>query len=152
MENTSAIKLWKAFQEKYPSYKEAEMPPIDHFCDNELDANVCAELVLEGKKVGTCGALISYEKDNVPLPQKGNLWIITDWFGEAKCIIETQKTFLCKFNEVDEAWAKMEGEGDLSLAYWQRVHRAFFTRELSEKGLSFSEDLELFCEVFKRVF
>lgn len=34
------------------------------------------------------------------------------------------ETFI-PFNKVDKQHAYLEGEGDLSLAYWRRVHEAF---------------------------
>ncbi|MBR2511024.1 MAG: ASCH domain-containing protein, partial [Alphaproteobacteria bacterium] len=34
----------------------------------------------------------------------------------------------CRFCDIDDAWAKIEGEGDLSLAYWRTVHIDFFNK------------------------
>ena len=42
------------------------------------------------------------------------------------------------FSEVDADFAATEGEGDGSLAYWQRAHKAFFGRECQRLGREFS--------------
>lgn len=54
-------------------------------------------------------------------------------------------------NEVTEEFAVAEGEGDLTYNYWRDTHIQFFTKELSELGLSFSEDMLLVCERFKLI-
>lgn len=41
-------------------------------------------------------------------------------------------------------FARKEGEGDLSLEYWQKEHQRFFTSEGH-----FSEDMELIAEEFE---
>ncbi|PXM28036.1 ASCH domain-containing protein, partial [Klebsiella variicola] len=44
------------------------------------------------------------------------------------------------------AFARKEGEGDLSLEYWKREHQRFFSCEGH-----FSEDMELIAEEFEVV-
>jgi len=61
------------------------------FCDNEKDANECAELVVKGIKQATAGSLWSYEQENETLPNVGQLYIITNWKEQAKAIIEITK-------------------------------------------------------------
>ena len=52
---------------------------------------------------------------------------------------------------MDAALAAREGEGDLSLAYLQRVHRDFFEKELAPYGERFDEGMEPIFEEFERV-
>ncbi len=144
--------LWDKFIKEFPEYANEPMPAVDHFCNNEKDANECAKLVVEGKKIGTCGALISYEKSNTSIPKIGDLWIITDWDKNAVCIIKTTQIEPKKFSEIDKKWAETEGEGDLSLAYWKRVHWDFFTKELQQYNEKPSEDMVLICETFEKIF
>ena len=59
---------------------------------------------------------------------------------------------LIPFCQVDAALAAREGEGDLSLAYWQRVHRDFFEKELAPYGERFDEGMELIFEEFELVY
>lgn len=51
---------------------------------------------------------------------------------------------LIRFNEVDEEFARDEGEGDLTLQYWQEAHKAY-----TERHTTFSEDMLFVCERFK---
>lgn len=50
---------------------------------------------------------------------------------------------LIRFNEMSPELAALEGEGDLSLAYWQSAHQAFFEREGT-----WAPDMELVYEEF----
>ena len=85
------------------------------------------------------------------MPEVGELSIITDWSGKAKCIIKTVVLETVPFNEVTEAFAAAEGEGDKTLGYWRKVHQEVFSQELSELGLKFSEDMPVLCETFEVV-
>ena len=115
------------------------------------DPDGLAELVLQGKKRATCSAALFYTLENEPLPQEGAYSVILDGQDRAVCIIRTTRVWRCRFCDVPVGHAWLEGEGDRSLAYWRQVHRDFFTGELAEVGLTFSEDLELICEEFERI-
>jgi len=87
-------------------------------------ADELAALVRQGIKTATCSALMGYEKDETPLPQKGDLSIVLDGNGNPVLVIETVSVVILPFNEVSEQFAFEEGEGDRSLAYW--LTRAIF--------------------------
>ena len=122
------------------------------FCDNEKDANELVNLVLVGKKKATSSAYELYEKENEAIPKLGAYSVITDWSGKAHCVIKTTKVDVIPFNEVSEEFAYKEGEGDLSLEYWKRVHWDCFERELELSGLSASEAMLVVCEEFELVY
>ena len=56
------------------------------------------------------------------------------------------------YNEVDEEFARTEGEGDLSLRYWREAHQIFFSRVLPKIGKEFSVEMPLVCENFKLIY
>lgn len=56
----------------------ADPPAADHFCDNEPCANELGDLVRQSIKTAICGLLWSYEAEGEPLPQPGDLSIVTD--------------------------------------------------------------------------
>lgn len=122
-----------------------------HFCNTQTAADELAELVLKGEKGATATAVWSLEADGDPFPQVGELSIITNWCGEAKCIIKTVLLETVPFHEVTEDFAASEGEGDKTLDYWKRVHREVFTQELTELGLKFSDNMPVLCETFEVV-
>jgi uncharacterized protein YhfF len=123
-----------------------------HFCDNQADADELAQLVLDGRKRATAGALWSYEDEDEAVPQPGDVNVITDWSGEGRCIIQTRAVEVVPFDEVTDEFAAAEGEGDGTLAYWREAHRAAFSREFEGTEHSFRSDMPVVCERFEVVF
>jgi uncharacterized protein YhfF len=109
------------------------------FGDGTALADELAVLVLEGRKRATCWAAA----DGM-LSEVGKRMVMLDGAGRPRAVIETVELELRHFGEIDAAFARDEGEGDLTLAYWQNAHRNYFTR----KG-QFAEDMLLWCERFK---
>ena len=116
------------------------------------DADYLGNLVKDGIKTATTSLYSLYELDGDELPKVGDYSIILDSKDEALCIIKTTKVYIEKFSNVSSSYAYKEGEGDKSLYYWKKVHRAFFTEELKEYGLEFNEQMELVLEEFEVVF
>ncbi|MBG6233510.1 uncharacterized protein YhfF [Pedobacter sp. CAN_A7] len=144
--------LWKTFLKENPENKLKKEPISFYFCDNENDANECAELVVKGIKQATATSLWWYEKNNERLPKVGDQYIITDWNGNARAIIETTRITLTPYNEITTEFVRIEGEGDKSLEYWKKVHLAYYTREMEPYGENFTEDMIIICEHFKTIY
>lgn len=111
------------------------------FGDSPEMADKLLDLVIRGRKTATSWAAVRGVLDGEKV---GARMEIKDGKGKSKVIIETTELTCKKFNEVDEDFAKDEGEGDLSLEYWRKEHEAYFKR-----GGTFSEDMELYCQRFK---
>lgn len=79
------------------------------------------DLVVSGKKCATCSL---YYGDN-KMSKPGDINIIYNSKNE-QIKIEITDVQKRRFCDIDEAWAIKEGEGDLSLSYWQNVHEEFF--------------------------
>ena len=116
------------------------------------DAEALTGLVLEGKKTATCSPLVLFELKGESLPQPGEYSILLDSKSEAHCITRTTKVYTVPFSKVTAEQAAREGEGDLSLDYWRKVHRDFFSQLLKRFGLAFDEDLEVVFEEFTKVY
>lgn len=129
-----------------------EKPISDAFCDNEKDTNELAELVNKGIKRATAGALWSYQKTGRKIPEVGGYFIVTDWPGNAVCVVKTTKVTIIPFNQISEEHAYIEGEGDRSLAYWRRVHIEFYNNEFKDLGLKFEESMPIVFEEFEKIF
>ena len=108
-----------------------------------------AELVVKGIKTGTASLNYWYETKGERKPEPGDYSVILDSKGDAYCVIQTVKVYIKPFKEVSAEHAFKEGEGDLSLAYWRKVHEEFFGDELKDEELKFSEDLEVVLEEFE---
>jgi uncharacterized protein YhfF len=99
------------------------------------------ELVLAGTKTASCGALSMY---NGVIPKAGDRCVLLNGAGEPRCVIEDLEVVVQRFDEVTEAFALLEGEGDY--ATWRAAHEGFF----AEHG-GFSPDMTVVCERFRVV-
>ncbi|MGG6176872.1 ASCH domain-containing protein [Pantoea allii] len=115
------------------------------FGDSPEMANALATLVLTGKKIATCSSLQGWYEDDVK-PQPGSYSIILNGADKPVCVIRTTGLFVTRFDRVTPEMAMMEGEGDLSLEYWQREHQRYFQR-----NGGFSTEMELIFETFQLV-
>ncbi|MBQ6109899.1 MAG: ASCH domain-containing protein [Alphaproteobacteria bacterium] len=86
-----------------------------------FDNDELFDLVTCGKKRGTC---CLYENDE-SMSKVGDTNIIYNSKNE-QIKIKITNVCKCRFCDIDESWAIKEGESDMSLAYWQNVHMAFF--------------------------
>ncbi len=152
MDNSSARNMWGDYLDQHLEDAFHEAPKTIHFCDNEKDANECANLVKSGIKKATTDSLIGIQKREEKLPKIGDFTVITNWEGEAQCIVETTKVTLKPFFSVDDAYASKEGEGDKSLAYWRKVHWDYYSRELKNYNKKPSESMIVVCQEFNVVF
>jgi uncharacterized protein YhfF len=103
-------------------------------------------------KRATATSLWWFEKNDQPLPKTGDQAIVTDWYGTPKAVIETIKIEPTPYNEITPEFAEAEGEGDKSLEYWKRVHKAYYQREMEPHGENFQEDMLIICEYFKTIY
>lgn len=110
------------------------------------------DLVLKGVKTATASLSDLYPYFNEAVPEAGDYSVILDSKDEAVCIIRTVRTYVVPFGEVSEEHAHKEGEGDLSLEYWRRVHEEFFEECVKDTELSFDCDSKVLCEEFEVVF
>lgn len=151
--NASISRIWRSYLASIQQLPDdAPAPPAWHFCDNEDDANECLRLVLSGEKRATAPSVWELEAAGDPLPEVGDLNIITDWNGEARCIIRTTEVTILPFASVSAEHARLEGEGDGSLAYWREVHRAYYGRVLTGTNRAFDPQMPVVFEQFEVVF
>lgn len=142
----TAKEMWEIFSKE--NNLENEEYEVWAFGD---DSDKLAELTVNGIKTATCSAYYLYEKEGEELPKAGEYSVILNSRDEAVCVIKTVKVYIERFGNISEEHAYKEGEGDRSLEYWRKVHKDFFTKELDEVGVKFSDDIELVCEEFKVV-
>lgn len=151
--HASINKLWNAFLTEHSQNTESTaQPPAWYFCDNEADANICANLVLEGKKRATATSLWYFEQNQEPLPKVGDLDIVTDWNGVAQCIIRTTAVNLVAYKDITQRHAELEGEGDSSLEWWRDAHWAYYSREMAPKGEAPTEDMLIAFQEFECIY
>lgn len=147
----SVFKMWNDFVLLNPAYRDVKYTAW-YFCDNKKCADELAELVIKGEKRATASLNYWYESGREELPVKGNISIITDWDGIAKCIIKTKSVTVLPFKNADQEMAFKEGEGDKTLEYWRKAHISFFTRESEKEKIIFTEDSLIVFEEFEMIF
>ncbi|MEL6917425.1 MAG: ASCH domain-containing protein [Bacteroidota bacterium] len=152
MDNASARNMWGDYLDKHLEDAFVDAPKVVHFCDNEKDANICAELVSKGIKKATSHSLLGLQYRKESLPKLGDFVVVTDWKGKAKCIVKTTSVKLKPFFSIDEAYAKTEGEGDQSLDYWKKTHWDYYTRELEPFNRVPRDSMIVVCQEFEKVF
>ena len=125
--------------------------PITQFGLSAVDMDSTALEVLQGDKRATTGLHAYYRHDHEPLPQIGNRSMVQDSRGRDIAIIEVTRVEIRRYCDVDATYAAIEGEGDKSLAYWQRVHLAYFAAECRRIRVAWDEQQEVVLEYFKVV-
>ena len=112
------------------------------FGDSPDLANELLELVLSGTKCATCWA----ESQGLLSAEVGKMMVVLDGQGVPRAVLKTIELTKRSFDEVDEAFAYDEGEGDRSLQYWRLAHTRYFTR-LGR----YAPNMTLWCERFELV-
>ena len=153
-EHESVGAMWKAYLKTRGETPETSTKTYVswHFELDEAGAEKLVGLVLAGSKRGTASCLWALEEDGDELPAVGGYSIVTGWDGTARCIIRTTQVEVVPYQDVTEEFARQEGEGDGSLAYWQRVHIPFYEAECRRIGRKFTPDMPVVCEAFVVVF
>ena len=152
MENASARNMWGDFLDAHLEYAFVEAPRVIRFRDTQEDADTCLRLVKKGVKSAFCHSLLGLQYRKERLPKTGEFLVITNWEGQAKCIIRLTKVVLKPFFSIDAGYAQKEGEGDKSLEYWRTVYWDYFTRELEAFGRVPRDSMIVVCQEFEKVF
>lgn len=124
------------------------------FGDTEAMADELAQLVLEGKKTGTSSGYQLYflSGETEVLPQVGQIDIILDGREHPIGVIQNVTVDVLPFKEVSEEQAHKEGEGDLTLDYWRRVHINFWKSYYQENDITFNDETPVVYEEFKLIY
>lgn len=108
-------------------------------------------LLLAGKKTAFFTSWASYAIDQEPLPVSGELYVVLDRGGKARCVVETQEVQVVPFNEVTWSMAEKEGE-DENLGAWKSKKQEYLEDEGAVLGFDFTPDIKLVYQTFKVVY
>ena len=67
-------------------------------------------------------------------------------------MVEVTEVQVRPFDEVDEAFARDEGEGDRSLSWWREAHWRYFSRECARLGHQLSRTMPVICRRFRLLY
>ncbi len=114
--------------------------------------------ILRGEKTSTSGLLSDYERDGDAIPQAGDRQVVIDSELRPVAIIEMVEARVIRAGDVDEAFARDEGEGFESVADWREAHERFWhgyadeTRTyLGDPGWRVSDDTLIVAERFRLI-
>ena len=146
--SASALDLWSRFRAVNRDVRDDAEYQVWYFGNTPEMASELAELVLIGRKTATASlaATDAIKPDEAPFAYGYS--IVTDFYGEPVCVVQTVEIRHLPFAEVDAQFAFDEGEGDRSLSYWRSVHHEYFSREAALLGIDLDERSIVCCERF----
>lgn len=116
------------------------------------------ELVLAGAKTATAGLLVEMELDGETVPTPGMREAVIDADGRFVGEIETTECRILRMADVDDAFARDEGEGFTDAADWRAAHERFFGSYLAElrerlvdPTFALTDDTLIVCQRFRLV-
>lgn len=145
--------FWRRYLDSLPAvhpHRHAS-PDVFAFGDSNALADELAALVHAGRKRATASLPAEFSTLGQPLPEKGDLAIVTRADGMPVAVIELTEVRQVPFQAVDAAFAADEGEGDGTLEWWRTAHRAYFGRVAGRDGGTFDEATPVICQRFRVV-
>ncbi len=152
MKNTSAKRMWGDYLDHHLEYAFSGEPRIGPLGSTPDQAEQNLKLVLKGTKRSITHSLLGMQHRRENLPKIGDFTIVTDWEGEARCIVRTVAVHLKPFFNISPSYAKLEGEGNGTLEAWKKSHWDLFTEELKAYGRTPHDSMIVVCEVFDKVY
>lgn len=142
----------QAFLKRAQAALPNENIPDDLVCEQFGDSPELAQelldLILEGKKTATCGAVWEYEAEGISIPRPGDVWLTGDRDNKPTCLLRVETVNIVPFNHVTHDFSFLEGEDDRSHESWQREHERYFRRVLPKIGKDFDPSMDLVTVVF----
>lgn len=131
----AAEKMWREYLSSRSIVPEdAPGYVVECYGDNAALADELLHEVMHGSKRATSSLANEYAHYGEREPREGDHWIVCDGRGEPRIIQRVVSVQRSSFFDVPADFAAAEGEGDLSLEYWRRVHREFWTRTQAAIG------------------
>lgn len=120
------------------------------FGSHEIEQSYLADLV--NKEIKTATSSLNYY--NIKNPENksmvGEIWEIYDGLSNLICKVKVTNVSIIKFSEVDESFAIAEGDG--SYENWYNIHLDYYKDMIEGEGLIFTEDIELECVYFEKIY
>ena len=147
-------RYWNQYLDSLPAHvaRPAGYADSFYFGYRPEHAQEISPLVLNGTKTATGSLKWKIEAESRPLPQLGDLSVVTNGHDDPVCIIETVDVQTIPYDEVGEDFAYEGGEGDRSLTNWRRMYWNYIVHECARIGRAPSEKEPLVMERFQVVY
>ena len=104
-------------------------------------------LVLDGGKTATTALLAEFTDAGREPPAIGSRWALIDGRGREHGVVETVEIRVLRIADVDDDFARDEGEGDENAAQWREGHERFWRKHLPQIRLN--DETLVICERFR---
>jgi uncharacterized protein YhfF len=88
------------------------------------------DAVLRGEKTATAGLLEDYEAEGEEVDEPGTRCALLGYDDEPVAVVEVTEARVLPAAEIDEQFARDEGEGFESVEDWRLAHEQFFQRPI----------------------
>jgi uncharacterized protein YhfF len=143
--------FWQRFIAANPADASSVFVAAWGFGDSPEMADELLDLVIDGPKRATAGALADYVTDG-PVPTVGDLMVLLDGSSRPRAVIRTTDVRIGPLSSVDDQFAWDEGEGDRTRTWWLDAHTRFFQRWFAKVGREFHPDIDVVFERFELVY
>jgi uncharacterized protein YhfF len=107
------------------------LPPLElGYPRTELRRELVAA-VLDGRKTATAGLWSDYVAEGATLDSAGDRCVLLGYDDEPVAIVEITEARLLSAAEIDDRFARDEGEGFESVDDWRVAHEQFFGQEIT---------------------
>ena len=116
------------------------------------------DLVMAGTKTATAGLAVELELDNEIMPTPGFREAVIDADDRIVGVIETTECGVVRMADVDDQFARDEGEGFADAADWRAAHERFWNGyigelrgRLGDPAFTLTDDTPIICQRFRLV-
>jgi uncharacterized protein YhfF len=108
----------------------SECPPFELGYPRTDLRRQLVDAVLAGAKTATAGLLDEYEAEGEAVPSAGDRFLLEGFDNEPIAVVEVTEARVVPASEIDEQFARDEGEGFETVEDWRVAHETFFNRPL----------------------
>ncbi|MDG2480518.1 MAG: ASCH domain-containing protein [Alphaproteobacteria bacterium] len=109
-------------------------------------------MAADGQKCGTAHMKLQFDHETIPMRRPGDCWIVTTVAGDPLCVVRITGVTITPFEDVGDAFAASEGEGDLSVVHWRGAHINYFRDQCEKWGHTWHDAMPIVCESFELIY
>jgi uncharacterized protein YhfF len=143
----------EAFWEEYRHARGIPQQKYD-VCRMGSDADMANELlalILSGPKRATACLLHDVEAGDEVMARVGGHVVVLDGGDRPRAIWRTRTVDVKPLNQIDDAFAWDEGEGERTREDWLAMHKKYFSARAETEGFTFDESMPAVFERFTLV-
>jgi uncharacterized protein YhfF len=108
----------------------SELPPFELGHPRTELRRQLVDAVLRGEKTATAGLLAEYEAEGEQPDTVGDRCVLLGYDDEPVALVEVTESRVVPAAEIDESFARAEGEGFESVEDWRVAHEDFFGQSI----------------------